>query len=215
MKANNKIYIILFLLILFPLISGIAVAKINFSAAAKNKIDLEKLSINKEQFLSFVSGAINERSPGLGYYQTVSISPCQFKLNDQKLVDYKTLKGIEAKYLSNPSCNQIVIRKILENSYDYKKENLTSYQNRRCIITFEKMLSPLFEYYTIRYEEKELLGCNTCNTKERNRLKKIEDIQKKLAQECHSEQQKVMRFFSDLDEMVEKTYQQKIKQLKK
>ena len=187
-------------------------AKINFQATVQDKIDIESLDIDKNRFFNFVDATIQNREPGLGSYGRVPLHPCDIKFNDMKLVEYKTLEGKDVKFLSNPSCDQIVIRQILENSYDYKKSAISSYKNRQCILSVEKIISPLLEYYTLKYEERAKGTCNACEFKEKERLDTIMDTQEKILEHCQSQSEKVMAFIRELDAQIENSYRKKTSQ---
>ncbi len=187
-------------------------AKINFKATAGDKIDLETIDTNSDQFFEFIKFTILNRPAGLGNYGRVSIYPCHMKMGNQRLIDYKTPEGKEIKFLSNPSCHQIVIRKVLENSYNYSKTSLSSYQNRQCILSVEKIISPMLEYYTIKYEEQKKTNCAACDYKEKERLNKILSTQKKVVQHCKSQSDSVMGFITDLDTQIEAAYKIKVKE---
>lgn len=187
-------------------------AQINFQAINQNRIDLEKLKIDKQQLFGFVQETILTRQPGLGAYGRVPFYPCDMKLGEQKIIDYRTPEGKEIKFLSNPSCGQIVIRTVLETSYRYDKNAITSYKNRQCLLSLETIISPMLEYYTIKYEERQLGDCPSCNFKEKERLDSILAIQKKITDNCQNESPKVMNFITDLDTQIVSSYKIKTNQ---
>ncbi|MBU3917789.1 hypothetical protein KKA14_19870 [bacterium] len=208
-NQTNKISLIVFSIICFSLSAEYVHAKIDFKNTSQDTIDLEKLTIDKQVFLSFVASTINSRQAGLGLYGRISFNPCDFEIGSRKLIEYKNLKGIENRFLSNPSCSQSVIRKILENSYKYQKDNLSDYEDRKCVMELEEIFSPVLEYYSIQYEEILLKGCTDCVSKEQNRLEKIINIQRKIVSSCNPEHEKVMLFINDLIELIENTYKTK------
>ncbi len=209
MKNRKKAYAVIVSVVSLLFFTGVAIAKIDFKTIEQTRIDIEKITIEKKHFFSFITGIISKKRFGLGNYGRVSFSPCDIKINDRKLIEYRTLKGLENKYLSNPSCDQTVIRKVLEKNYNYRSNNLTRYQSRKCIMTIEKVFSPLLEYYTIQHEEKRSKDCRSCDAEERGRLNKILNIQKKIADNCHEEREKVLNFLSDLDNTVDRAYRLK------
>lgn len=211
MKKLRKIYSLCLVFIFIMVFGQVTEAKINFKAGTQNRIDFEKLAIDKEDFFSFFNQTIKTKPAGLQKYGRVPLKPCDLKIKNRRLIDYKTPKGKEYKYLTNPSCAQILIRKILEKSYNYQINNLSAYQSRKCIMNIENIFSPLLEYYTIRYEEKPNANCQHCDNKEQRRLQKIISAQQKIMKACNSEQEKVLQFIQDLDEVVEKAFQAKTK----
>ncbi len=203
---NNKLAISLLLIIFF---SFTAIAKINFQATSQDRIDLEALTIDKQTFLEFVKTTIINRAPGLGNYGRVAFYPCDMKFGDLKLIEYKSEDGKEIRFFSNPSCHQIVLRKVLEESYRFNAQQLTNYQNRQCILSVEKIISPLLEYYTIKYEESKIAECPSCGFKEKERLSLIMNTQEKILQRCQNESDKVMELITDLDAIIEASFKAK------
>jgi hypothetical protein len=181
-------------------------ARIDFKALKDTRIDLETLKIEKAQFLAFVTQTIEEKPFGLGAYGRVSLDLCNMEYDGIKLIDYQNPKGISHRFISNPSCDQTVIQRLLKLHYQYKPEALSSYQNRRCIMTLEKIFSPMLEYYTIRYEEKTLENCQRCDQREKDRLNTIADLQRQLKQNCRQEADKVMDFLQELDEVINRSF---------
>mgnify|MGYP007123709386 CR=1 FL=1 len=127
----------------------------------------------------------------------------------KKLIDYKTLKGIDNRFLSNPSCSQTVLGKILIKSYGFSHDNVSSYQGRKCLLNIEKIFSPMLEYYTIRFEEKTKPDCLSCEDNEQRRLQKIIAAQKKISEACKGEKTSILQFLGDLDEKIENAYRKK------
>jgi hypothetical protein len=201
-----KLGISLIILLLFTIT---AVAKINFLATSQDKIDLEELDIDKSTFLGFVKSTVINRPPGLGNYGRVSFYPCDIEVGGLKLIEYKSMDGKEIRFYSNPSCHQTVLQKVLENSYGYKKANLSSYQSRQCVLSVEKIISPMLEYYTIKYEERQNPQCSSCEFKEKERLSQILATQKKILQHCKGESDNVMGFINDLDSIIEEGFKAK------
>jgi len=184
-------------------------AQINFNALQETKIDLEALEIDKPRFFAFVARVINEKPFGLGTYGQVPFRACDLEFNERKLIDYQTLKGISHQYLSNPSCDQTVIRQFLKQNYNYRPQTLSQYQDRKCILTLEKIFGPMLEYYTIRYEEKTRPDCYLCDQKEKLRLDKIATLHRQIQKECQPDSEKVMQFLRELDETIVKTFKAK------
>lgn len=205
----KKTITVTWLFLLFIVFTAPTQALIDFQGAEKDKIDLETLETDRDQFFDFLKSSIISRPAGLGKYGRVPFYPCNMVVNNRKLIDYKTLEGKEIKFLSNPSCDQIVIRKVLENSYSYAKEKMSGYQGRQCILNVEKLISPILEFYTIKYEERKKSYCNACDFKEQKRMDLILRIQKAAVQDCGSQKDSVMQFISDLDAEVEKIYKSK------
>ncbi len=184
-------------------------AKIVFSGKSSDTIDIETLNINKKQFLEFLGNTITSRKPGLGKYGRVAFYPCDYKIDERRLIDYKTPAGKEIKFMTNPSCHQIVLRRVLENSYRYNVESLSSYGNRQCILSVEKIISPILEYYTIKFEENKDNNCSSCPSKEQTRLDRILATQKKIIERCSNQADNVMSFIEEIDALTEKTYRTK------
>ena len=195
--------------IILLLVSSLTIAKINFQAGGKDKIDLDKLVIDKEAFFDHVKNTILSHPPGLGNYGRVAFHPCDMEIEGLKLIDYKTMEDREIRYLSNPSCYQIVLRKVLEHDYRYNEKAISRYQNRQCMLSVEQIISPMLEYYTIKYEERKISDCPSCDFKEKERLDLILSTQKKISEHCTSDSTKVMNFITDLDAIIEKSYQTK------
>jgi len=145
----------------------------------------------------------------LGAYGQVPIRICDMPYKGKKLIDYQTEKGIGNKFLSNPSCEQTVLRVFLKQNYGFNPDDLSDYQSRKCILTLEKIFSPMLEYYTIRYEEKTKPNCRGCEFEEKRRLQKIISIQQKINDACLTEAKPILNFLNDLDEQIENTFQKK------
>jgi len=209
MKGIN--WVIVGFIFFFCFFSQPATSKINFKDSTQDRIDLEKIDFEKEQFFAFVKNSIEQKPFGLGAYGRVSIKTCDMPYKGRKLIDYKTMKGIGHEYLSNPSCSQTVLRKILQKSYGFQTGKLTEYQNRKCFLNLEKVFSPMLEYYTIRYEERTKSDCRRCEYNEQRRLQKIIDSQQEIGAACQGEKTAVLEFLSDLDEQIESAFQKKSK----
>ena len=186
-----------------------ALAKINFNEFTQDRIDLEKLTVKKDQLFDFITQSINEKPLGLGAYGRVSIRICDMPHKGKKLIDYQTEKGIGNQFLSNPSCDQTILHRILQLNYGFKADNLSPYQSRQCILNVEKIFSPMLEYYAIRYEEKLKPDCRRCEDNEKRRLQKIITIQQKIGETCQDETKPILNFLNDLDEKIENAYRKK------
>jgi len=184
-------------------------ARIRFDNTLSIQIDLEKLNLSKAAFFSYVTEVVRQKPFGLQTYGLVRFRVCDLKLEGRKLFDYETSRGRNIRLISNPSCDQIVIRRLLETNYHYELKNLSAYDNRNCIRAVEGIFSPLLEYYTIHYEEKTKPDCVLCDEKERKRMEKITSVQKTIIEDCHQEQEKVIEFLNDLDKTIEKAFQSK------
>lgn len=187
-------------------------AKINFQGSVQEKIDLRNLEIDKDEFLLFVEEFIQTKEEGLGIYGRVSLKVCNIEVTGQKLIEYKDMEGNEIRFLTSPSCQQVVLRRILQNSYDYDTANLGSYDDRECIMAVEKIISPILEYYTLKYEEKPSGKCNACEFKIKDRLEKILSARDRIQKSCETESNKAMKFITDFDAFVEKTFKAKMEQ---
>lgn len=199
---------ILFLLFLFCFSSPV-IAKINFKAVTDDRIDIETIELTKNDFFTFLDEFIKSRPKGLGNYGTVAFQACEYKINNMRLIDHKTMEGKEIKFLTNPTCDQVFIKKVLEKGYQYQSGNLTYYENRKCLLNIESIFSPILEYYTLKYEERTAGNCSSCDFKEDERLKKILRIQDLIQKSCKSETAKVVEFLADFDANVEKSMKEK------
>lgn len=209
MKKTLTICLLLTVLIPVLLTPHNSEARIKFESTRSIQIDLEKLEISKQTFFSFVSRVIHQYPFGLQAYGQVPFKVCDIKIKGRRLIDYQTTTGRKVRFISNPSCDQLVISRLLEANYQYSPANLGSYENRKCIRSIETVFSPILEYYTILYEEKKRDVCIRCDEKERERLEKIALIQQKIVDSCKGEQDKIINFLNDLDESIEKAYQTK------
>ena len=209
MKTLWKLSILITLFFSVLLITQGSQAKIRFKTTRTIELDLEKLNLGKDAFFSYVTKSVHGNPFGLQAYGQVPFHVCDFKLNGRKLFDYKSHQGRENRYMSNPSCDQIVVRRLLENSFNYKMDNLSSYKNRMCMRSIERIFSPLLEYYTILYEEKSQTICIRCDEKEQERMDKIVSIQEKITENYLQEQEKVMQFLNELDGVIEAAFKSK------
>jgi len=215
MKKSNKWTIFIFLSFALFLNPPHLTARLNFDSLDQAKINLETVKISKNQFFVFVKNMVEALPPGLGTYGRVPFHPCDIKINNQKLFNQFNEKGIKLNYLSNPSCDQAIISKLLEQNYDFQKKNLSKYNHRRCILSIENILSPIFEYYTIIYEEKSKKECPQCNEMEQSRLTKIITYQKKIEDSCESEYNSTKEFLNALNNILDQTYSNKAKMKRK
>lgn len=206
---NPLLTAIIVFIFTFTLVPMNAKAKINFSAVTEDRIEIDKLEVSKEDFLNFVKEYINSLPKGLGNYGTVSFKSCDYKINNLKLSEYKTPDGKEIRFFSNPSCDEILIRKVLESSYDFEDNSLSRYENRTCVLATKRIFSPILEYYSLKFEERDSENCQSCDFKERNRLNRILTIQKDIQRSCKSATDNVVEFVSDFDVLAEETYRTK------
>ncbi len=209
MKIHWKLSILVSLICSVLLIAQSSQARIRFDKPPAVELDLEKLNLQKNAFFSFVTTSVHENPFGLQAYGQIPFRVCDFKLKGRKLFNYKSPKGRENRYMSNPSCDQIIIRRLLETNYRYQKNNLPTYKNRMCIRSIERIFSPILEYYTIRFEEKSRTNCSRCEDKEQERLDKIVTIQEKITENCGQEQESVMEFLNELDGVIETAFESK------
>ena len=209
-KINKKVFLIsIVVLSLILIIPAVLSAKVNFKSISVEKIDLDNLKINKSKFFDYIKDTIRDKPKGLGTFGRVSFIPCDIKINGEKLSGLKNLKGKELKFFSNPSCDQVVIRKVISQSYQYKKKNLSSYKDKKCMFSLQKVFSPLLEYYTIKFEEKFIKDCPYCASAEKSRINQISDIQNKVKNYCKSEGDKILTFINDLDVFIEREFKEK------
>ena len=85
-----------------------------------NQIDLRTLKINKEQFFQLVENEIKASPLGVDSYGQANIQMCNLTTPQGHLHDLRNEEGREIKNLSNPSCDQIVLSKVLKESFQYK-----------------------------------------------------------------------------------------------
>lgn len=212
MKKQRLFRFPLVLMILFSLTLPIADARIRFDQTVSIEIDLKNLDIRKQTFLDYVTRVVHEKPFGLQAYGQVPFKVCEMKHKGRQLLDYQTTEGRKVRFMSNPSCDQLVLQRLLKLDYNYQPDDHGFYQNRKCIRSIEEIFSPLLEYYTIRYEEKTRPDCERCDAKERHRLSKISGIQEKIVKNCKAEQDNVIRFLTDLDATIENAFQSKPRQ---
>jgi len=209
MKIHWKLSILVSLICFVLLIAQGSQARIRFDKPPAVELDLEKLNLHKDAFFSFVTTSVHGNPFGLQAYGQIPFRVCDLKLKGRKLFNYKSPDGRENRYMSNPSCDQIVIRQLLENNYRYQKGNLSAYKHRMCMRSIERIFSPMLEYYTIRFEEKTRTNCSRCEDKEQERLDKIVTIQEKIIGNCSQEQESVMEFLNELDGVIEAAFKSK------
>jgi len=207
LKHNARILIFL-LFLSFSTVTPLW-AKINYSDSESKKIDLNEEKIDKQLFFQFVQDQIKARSPGLGAYGRVSFIPCDMDFEGKPLGSYENKEGREIRFLSNPSCDQMVVGTVLKQNFGYQAEKLGKYGNRKCLLSVEKVFSPLLEFYTIVYEERKKKSCPRCQKLEDNRVKRIRNYRSKASVDCGQEQKKVMHFLDELESTIESAYQEK------
>ena len=199
------------LFLIFFLFSGSnAFAKIDSNWSKKNQIDLEALKITKQQLFSHIEESILQEPSGLGNFGRISIKLCSLEIKGQRLSDLSTRAGRKIQYLSNPSCSLILIEKLLHDEYKLRTQAFSKYEKRKCFLTVEKIISPLLEFYSIQFEEKQT-DCSICESLERSRLAKILDLREKIGKNCNQGKGKVIKLIDDLDQLIEKTYREKTK----
>jgi len=197
-------------LVCLPLVVAADVrALVRFEASRSMQIDLEKLEISREDFFGFVTTLVHQKPFGLQAYGQVPFSACEITVNGRPLVDYELPNGRKIRFISNPSCAQVVLKRVLDLNYGYRADNLDAYGNRKCIRAVESVFRPLLEYYTIHYEEKSRPDCERCDEKESRRLERINQVRERIVDSCGPEQQRVIRFLSELDQAIEKAFQSK------
>ena len=209
MKMRLIIRMLFLLMCPLLLTAAAADARIRFESTRSIQIDLAKLEVDGKTFYAYLKKVIHQNPVGLQAYGQVPFNICDMELNGRKLFDYQTTTGRKVRFMSNPSCDQMVLLRLLETSYEYQPENLSPYENRQCIRSIEGIFSPMLEYYTILFEEKRKPECKRCDEKERDRLSKISKMQTKMSNSCKGEQKKIIRFLNDLDETIENAFQSK------
>lgn len=198
---KKSLVLFIFLLFLLPLHLS---ADIQFDALSQLKINIENLEIKKPLFISFVEHTVKNKPKGLGTYGKLNFNFCNIPVKGRPLSEYQTSKGRDVRFLSNPSCSQMVLSKLLTQNYKYNLSDRSSYDNRRCIRLIENITVPLFEYYTLKMELKPEGNCRFCDVKERERLQKIVALRNKIKQTCQS--QSVLDFITELDHTIETSF---------
>lgn len=207
----TKRILALALLTLFPLVT---LAQIDlFKKATQDQIDLESLTFTKEQIFEHVDREIQNKPLGVGKFGEVILHLCDLTIEGRRLSDLKNMENRAIRLLSNPSCDQIILRKMLQTSYDYKEENLVRYRDRQCVMGLSKVIKPLLAYYALLIEEP-VKGCNYCQTRQKVKANAIMKEQTNTSKFCGVEAGKVVRFVRELSEEIEKSMRKKVANLK-
>ncbi|MDT8448059.1 MAG: hypothetical protein RRB13_14295 [bacterium] len=205
------------LLLFFVFVTGFssnAQAQLNLDQLGPEGVDLSKVVINKELFLDFVGREVAQKKPGLGTYGKVELDLCSFPVNGRPLKELKTLQGKSIRLFSNPSCEQWVLRQLLDRSYGFSDQPLSTYQMRRCISETTKAFSPMMEYYTVLYEVPVLSDCAFCEIQKKRRLSQIQDANEKVKSYCEEAVPEVQRFLQDLSGRLDQAFKLKAEGLK-
>lgn len=192
---KSTLFIFLSFLTIFPTYST---AQTEFEDLFSTTLDIQVLEIKKKPFFAFIHKTVQEKEKGLGTYGKLNIDFCKFTFKGRPLNAYQTSKGRDVRFLSNPSCHQMVLQKVLTLNYKYDPDNRSSYDNRKCIRYIEDLTAPLYEFYTLKFELTPQGNCTFCESKERARVQKIIKIRRKIKETCDSKS--VFSFISDLEQ---------------
>lgn len=202
-------FVSLILLILLGLAPH-ALAQLGFQELVKDQVHVEKLSITKESFFAFLQQDLNAKPLGLGPGSQVNFDLCHYPAQGKPLASQRNELGKEIKFLSNPSCQQIVLKKILISSYGYKPNSLSSYRDRQCTLGLIKMFKPILAYYVIQIEEPAKAACPYCDSMAQYQAQQIFKEQGKVNTLCGVEAGKTARFIGDLSNEVERILKEKV-----
>jgi len=186
--------------------ASVGLAAIDFEAITVGHIDLEKLKVSKSSFLAFADAQVRQRSEGLGTYGIVDFNACDYPVAGKPLSKLENLEGKALRLLSTPSCQELVIQKVLVQNYQFGPEVPSAYKARRCIYTLIKAFRPMMEYYTLKYEEAKSGNCSFCEDQQRRRLEKIAKVTQKTTQFCGENQPKVQQFLNDLSGQLDQSF---------
>ncbi len=188
-----------------------ALAQLGFQELVKDQVNLATLSVTKESFFAFLQQDIATKPLGLGPGSQVTFDLCHYPVQGRPLAALRTELGKEIKFLSNPSCQQIVLKKILASSYDYKPHNLSAYRDRQCTLGLIKMFKPILAYYSIQIEEPAKAPCPYCDSMAQYQAQQIFKEQGKINTLCGVEAGKTAKFVGDLSTEVERIMREKVK----
>ncbi len=206
-----KIFPLLFFF--FSLFSSDLFAQIHLEKLLEERVDLSKLQVGKAVFFDFVAGEIQKMPLGVGANSQVSFDVCHFPYKGQPLENLKTKAGKDIKYLSTPSCQQLILRKLLVQGYGYKPFRLSPYRDRQCMLNIIKLMQPLFVVYSLQIEEPAKGKCDYCVAMSKYQAKKVVKLQDTLNKFCGVEAGKVGDFTADLSQTVEAAMRKKAQAL--
>ena len=207
MTFKRMMQLLILLSSLLFLATSLVTAKVNIKELTANTIDLDALVIDKASFYEFLREVVHHRTEGLGMYGQFEVNLCEIPLNDRPMMSYRNVEDREIRFISNPSCPQLVLIKVLREGYGYDPSTMSSYENRKCIRSVEKIISPLLEYYTITWELENKKDCIGCDAKKRLKLQKIVSQQKRIKSDCTIDQ--IGQFLDDLEAAIEEAYRTK------
>ena len=118
-------------LLLLLLLAPALWAQIDLKQIGQDRVDTQNLKVEKPAFYRFVAGVVKTSKPGLGNYGQVNLPLCQFEVGGVPLENLKNEAGKHIKFLSNPSCSQLVLEKLLVGGYGYDEKTIKSYQSKR------------------------------------------------------------------------------------
>lgn len=192
-----------------------ASAQLDFDQLGDDKVDLEALQVTKQAFMEFVDQEVAQKEPGLGTYGIVKLEVCHFPVNGRRLSDLKTLQGKSVPLISNPSCEQLVVQKLLDAAYGYAQTDLSPYARRRCLYETTQAFGHMMEYYTIKHVNPVIDECRFCEGQLKRRLTKIQQAHAKAQSYCGPAMPKIKEFLQDLSDRLDLAYQAKAEGLKK
>ena len=192
-----------------------AFAQIGYKALTSDRLDLKALKITKEEFFDFTAKTIKTNPLGLGPSTILHFKLCEFQIKGRALSEYKTLKGKEIAFLSNPSCKQVVLRKILVESYGFRQDRLSSYRNRQCLLDVTEIVGPIVNFFATQIEEPAKKDCPHCNSMAQSKAKTLFKAQGQINKTCGVEAGKTGKFVAEFSEIVEQAMREKVENLKK
>lgn len=193
---------VLFIVFIFSL-SSYALGQIKLDRLLNDRVDLSKLEVTKDSFFAFIARDIAAKPIGYRSYSQVAFDACDYPYKEKALKLYRDPKGKELKYLSNPTCEQTILHKVLRASYRYEMKKLSSYRHRQCLLNLSKIIDPILVLYALQIEEPTKGPCSYCNSMMKHRAKSVFKAQEQINKFCGKEAGKTAKFIMDLSEVVE------------
>ena len=189
-------------------------AQIGYKALTSDRIELKSLTISKDEFFAYTRNTILTNPLGLGPSTLVSFQLCDYPVKGKKLSTYETPEGKGITFLSNPSFKQIVLRKVLVESYDFKGDNISTYRNRQCLLDLTEIIGPLLQFFATQIEEPAKKDCTHCQSMAQYKAKVLYKAQGQINKTCGVEAGKTAKFVADFSQVVESSMREKVAKLK-
>ncbi|MDX2470335.1 MAG: hypothetical protein QNL04_07145 [SAR324 cluster bacterium] len=190
-------------------------AQIGYKALTADRIELKTLKISKDQFFAYTRNTILSNPLGLGVSTLVPFELCDYPVKGKKLSSYNTPEGKGIIFLSSPSCKQIVLRKVLVQSYDFKGDNISNYRNRQCLLDITEIIGPLLQFFATQIEEPAKKDCPHCQSMAQYKAKVLYKAQGQINKTCGVEAGKTAKFVADFSQVVEASMKEKVAKLGK